>query len=444
MKSPLPKVLHRVCGVPMVELVGKAMQDAGVRKPVVVYGHGGELVPKAMGEGYQYVLQAEQNGTGHATLLAVEALGGYSGPVLIAPGDTPLLTSQTFQAILEAGKTADCIVGSMVVENPSGYGRVKKDSRGIPISIIEEADASEEEKQINEVNTSIYCVRIDLLRELLPKLGSKNAKGEIYLTDIVAEICGCGGTVATYLFQDPSEVIGVNDQWQLAKINEVMRLRNLKLHAEGGVIIGDTQSISIGPNVKIGKGTTIESMTVIEGNSEIGENCNIGPMTKIYDCKIGSESVVLMSHLNRSVVGNDCRIGPYANLRPGTALGNGVKIGNYVEVKNSTVGDESSISHLSYIGDAKVGEDSNIGAGTITCNYDGFDKHLTEIGDNSFIGSNSTLVAPVKIGDGSMTAAGSVITSDVPDDSLAVGRSRQENKDGWAKRWRQGKKKNTD
>lgn len=444
MKSPLPKVLHRVCGVPMVTLVAEAMKEAGVTCPVVVYGHGGDQVPDALGDGYQFVHQAEQKGTGHATLLALSALKGFEVPVLVAPGDTPLLTSKAFEKMLAMESGADCVVGTMRVANPKGYGRVVRGSTGAPTKIVEELDASEAEREISEVNTSIYCFDSSALHKFLPSLGANNAKGEIYLTDLVAAISNSGGKVLAYEFEDETEVLGVNDQWQLAEASTLLRTRILKEHAERGVVIVDPASTFIGPHVKIGEGSVIEPMSMIEGKSSIGKGCNIGPMTKISDSEIGDEVQVLMSHVNRARIGKESRVGPYANLRPHTVLGKKAKIGNFVEVKNSEIGAGTSVSHLTYIGDAEIGEDSNIGAGTITCNYDGFDKHKTEIGSNTFIGSNSTLVAPVKIGDGTMTAAGSVITTDVPDDSLAVARARQENKDGWAKRWRQGKKKKTD
>ena len=444
MNSPLPKVLHRVCGVPMVSLVGQAMRDAGVICPVVVYGHGGDQVLWSLGKDYNFVLQAEQKGTGHATLVALTALAGFEGPVLIAPGDTPLLTSKAFREMLTVSAGFDCVVGTMRIDNPNGYGRVVRDSMGVPIKIVEELDATDEERSISEVNTSIYCFDSSMLNKLLPTLKPNNAKGEIYLTDLVAEIIAFGGKTVAYEFEDPSEVLGVNDQLQLAEAGVLLRARILRSHAVAGVTFVDPSSTFIGPHVRIGEGTIIEPMTMLEGECSIGKRCNIGPMTKISNSEIGDEVQILMSHVNRAKVGNECRVGPYANLRPKTVLFEKSRIGNFVEVKNSEIGCGTSVSHLTYIGDAEIGENSNIGAGTITCNYDGFEKHRTEIGSNTFIGSNSTLVAPLKIGDGTMTAAGSVITTDVPDDSLAVGRARQENKDGWAKRWRQGKKQKTE
>lgn len=442
MKSELPKVLHTVCGIPMADHAGRAMRQAGVSRPIVVYGHGGEDVKGVLGEGYQYALQAEQLGTAHATLQAMPLLESHSGPVFIGPGDAPLITGSALNCLLAEmeSSNADGVVATCVLADPRKYGRVIRNDAGRVVRIVEELDATESEKQIREVGTSFYCFKADVLRDLLPKVSNNNAKGEYYLTDLVGMINESGGLCTAVVFDDFELLLGVNDRWQLAEVSKIMRRRILRELALSGVTIDDPDSTFIEVDVSIGENCIIRPMTVLEGKTSIGVNSEVGPSTRITDSQIGSNCLVHMSHVNRVIVGDDCRVGPFANLRPNTVIGDGVKIGNFVEVKASELRDGSSVSHLTYIGDATVGAKANIGAGTITCNFDGFSKHRTVIGDEAFIGSNSTLVAPLTIGEGAITAAGSTITKDVPSNSLAIGRSRQEIKEHWAERWRKKKK----
>jgi bifunctional UDP-N-acetylglucosamine pyrophosphorylase/glucosamine-1-phosphate N-acetyltransferase len=441
MKSDLPKGLHRVCGMPMVQQIGSAMKLAGIETPIVVIGFGGEAMISTLGEGYSFAWQHEQNGTGHAAKMAMEALRATGAShVIIAPGDTPLLASKVFDELYSVAveRSAQCVVSVAALDDPTGYGRVISDYKG-PLKIVEHKDATPEERDCKFVNAAIYCFEVNALEKFLPLLASNNAQGEEYLTDIVGMIREDDGLVVAYDPNDPNILLGVNDRWQLAQASQLLQEKILREHAENGVTIIDPTSTYIEVSVKIGVDTVIEPGTILEGDTVIGSKCHIGPNTKIKRSKIGNGSTILMSHLERAVVGENCRCGPFANLRPHAVLGENVKIGNFVEVKNARLGDSVSASHLSYLGDGEVGARSNIGAGTIFCNYDGYLKHHTKIGEEVFVGSNSTLVAPIEIGSGAIIAAGSVITSNVPENALALGRARQEVKEGWAQSWRQRK-----
>lgn len=438
MKSELPKGLHRICGIPMTALVGRAMKAAGIDRIVVVVGHGGDLMIEALGEGYEFAWQAEQKGTGHAALMAADAFAdSMPDAVIVAPGDTPLLSPDVFQALFERHSTsgAVCTMASAMLDDPFGYGRVVRDEHG-PVRIVEQKDASEEERRLREVNAAIYCFEASALFDILPKLSSDNAQGEYYLPDAVAAVRSQGGRVEGVVFDDPDILRGVNDRWQMAEASKVLRVRILQRHALSGVTIVDPDTTYIEPDVEIGVDTTIEPGTLLEGNTRVGDGSHLGPNCRIQDSTIGAACTVLMSHLNEATLLDGVRVGPFANIRPGAILGEGVKIGNFVEVKNASLGAKVAVSHLSYIGDGTVGPSTNIGAGTIFCNYDGFLKHRTEIGENVFVGSNSTLIAPLKIGDNAMVAAGSVITRDVSADALALGRAKQEEKAGWVPEWR--------
>jgi bifunctional UDP-N-acetylglucosamine pyrophosphorylase/glucosamine-1-phosphate N-acetyltransferase len=440
MRSELPKCLHEVCGVPMVEHVVRAMKKAGVERPVVVVGHGAELVKRALGDACEYVLQSEQLGTGHAVMSASGELGTHQGPLLVAAGDTPLLSAETLAGLVEAqrGSGAAASLATFILEDPFGYGRVVRED-GRVARIVEEKDCTDDEAAIDEVNAAVYCFDAASLFAELPRLKKDNAQGEYYLTDIIGRFYEAGEGVDGVVFDDESEFIGVNDRWQLAEASWLMRLAILGETAVSGVTIVDPTSTHIGIDVKIAPDAVILPGCVIEGKTEIGAGSQIGPNCWIKDSVIGERCRVFMSHLDGASMGDGSRCGPFSNLRPGAKLGGAVKIGNFVEVKNAELEGGVSVSHLTYVGDARVGEGTNIGAGTITCNYDGFAKHRTEIGKGVFIGSNSTLIAPIKVGDGAFVAAGSVVSKDVPDDALAVGRARQENKESWAKQWRKRK-----
>lgn len=441
MKSELPKGLHRVCGQPILEHIGRAMEGAGAERVVLVVGHGRQAIEEFFGARFRYEVQEEQNGTGHACRCALPSLEDFAGDVIVGTGDSPLVDSESMRFLVDRRRVtgAAMVIGSCVLEDPSGYGRVVRDPGGRVTGIVEHKDADEEQLRINEINAAFYCFSATALKDYLPRLTNDNAKGEYYLTDLAHLIALDGGVVETLVFEDADMMRGVNDRWQLAEAAALLRQRIMKRHALAGVTIVDPTTTHIEVDVEIGQDTVILPGTHLEGFTKIGAACEIGPMTRISDCEIGASCTILMSHLARATIGAGTRIGPYANIRPHTKIGEAVKIGNFVEIKNAAMGDKASASHLAYIGDADVGDDVNIGAGTITCNYDGFGKHRTNIGEGAFVGSNSTLVAPVTIGKGSFVAAGSTITEDVPDDSLAVGRSRQVVKEGWAARWRSRK-----
>jgi bifunctional UDP-N-acetylglucosamine pyrophosphorylase/glucosamine-1-phosphate N-acetyltransferase len=438
MKSELPKCAHAVCGMPMVELVARAMKTAGVERPIIVVGHGGETLQRLLGDQYDYVWQHEQLGTGHAALIALEALTGWDGPVLISAGDTPLVDQSVFATLLaqHASSCATATAATTVLDDPTGYGRIVRGENGQVVRNVEHKDASAEERGIREVNAGIYCIEASALRAHLPNFKKSNAQGEFYLTDILEAVSQAGGGVEGVMFTDHAILTGVNDRWQLATAEKELRTRILKRHAQNGVTLRDIDSIIVGPDVVIGVDTILEPGTLLMGSTRIGKGCRIGPYTRLDDTSVGDGTTITFSHAEQAEVGSKVWIGPYAHLRPKTRLADGVKIGNFVETKNVAMAYGAKANHLSYIGDAVIGQGANIGAGTITCNYDGFDKHCTEIGANAFVGSNSTLVAPVKIGDGAMTAAGSVITKEVPADAGAFGRARQETKPEWAAQWR--------
>ena len=426
----------------MVEWVGRAMIEAGIESPVVVIGHGGDLVQSSLsGKPYQYVEQTERLGTGHAAMMAQELLAKVQGPVVISPGDTPLLQGATIKELVdkyfESG--AGVVMSTCHLDNPKGYGRITRNEAGEVTGIVEDKDCDEGQRAITEVNPGLYCFDCQLLLEILPELGNQNSQGEYYLTDAIAAVRRKGRKVEAIVSGDSDQFRGVNDRWQLAEAGEIKRRQILRRVAESGVTIVDPGSTDIGADVQIGQETSIYPNTMIEGATVIGAGSFIGPNTWIKDCEIGDECRVFMSHMERAKMARGSRVGPFSNLRPQADLKEQTKIGNFVEVKNAVLGPSVSVSHLTYLGDAEVGEKTNIGAGTITCNYDGYTKSRTIIGANSFIGSNSTLVAPVVIGDDAFVAAGSVVSQDVPEGAMAIGRARQENKEGWFIQWRKKK-----
>ncbi len=436
MKSDLPKALHLVAGLPMVEWVARAMREAGIGRILIVIGHQGELVREKLGDGYEYAWQKEQLGTGHAAQMTADQMKGFDGPIIVAPGDAPLLDAEVFRALLESHDGNACTFATAVLDEATGYGRVVRDSFGDPKRIVEHKDASPAEREVKEVSASLYCFDAGLLYETLPALKNENAQGEYYLTDLIEMFSGGGRKVGAVQF-DPEVLSGVNDRWQLAQAEKALRLRLLKRHALAGVTLLDPESTFIGPDVEIGVDTVLEPGTSLKGATRIGARCHLGPYAHIQDSVIGDDVRILMSHVYRASVGAGSKCGPFANLRPGAKLGDRVKVGNFVEVKNSDLADGVAASHLAYLGDSSFGENTNVGAGVITCNYDGFEKFRTTVGKNAFIGSNSTLVAPVEIGDEAMIAAGSTITQEVPAEAGAFGRARQETKPGWAARWRE-------
>lgn len=436
MKSKLYKVLHPVCGKPMVEHVVENIQTLNVNRIVTVVGHGADKVKDQLGDKSEYVLQEEQLGTAHAVIQAEAILGSLEGTTLVVCGDTPLIRPETMKALFEhhQNQKAKATILTAVADNPTGYGRVIRGTNGQVEQIVEQKDASPEQQLVNEINTGTYCFDNKALFEALKLVKNENAQGEYYLPDVIEILQQQGEIVSAYTCSNFDETLGVNDRVALAQAEEIMRARINEKHMRNGVTIINPSTTSISADAVIGSDTVIKPGVMIEGKTIIGSDCIIGPNSTIVNSQIGDRSIVQNSVATDSVVGEDTAVGPFAHLRPDSQLGNQVKIGNFVEVKKSTLGDDTKVSHLSYIGDAEVGNNVNIGCGSITVNYDGKNKFKTVIEDNVFVGCNSNLVAPVKLGAGSFIAAGSTITKEVPEDALAIARSRQENKLDYAKK----------
>lgn len=434
MKSGRHKVLHPVCGKPMVRHLLDAQRSAGISRRIVVIGSMGEQVQAALGDEVEYVWQKEQLGTGHAVMQVAPLLQGQTGITLICNGDTPLITSETIVKLIELhrqrGVAATVLTG--IVDNPFGYGRVIRGEDGSVLRIVEEKDASPEEKAVPEINSGTYCFDTAALLEALKSVTNENAQGEYYLTDCLDILRRRGKRIAAFTAADPNEILNVNDRVQLAQVEAVLREKIRLRHMRNGVTLIDPLSTYIDMDVEIGADTVVYPGTILTGSTVIGRGCLIGPYSQIHNCVIGDESVVTQSVLLESRFGSGANVGPYAYVRPGSQAADKVKIGNFVEIKNSTIGEGTKIPHLSYVGDADVGSGTNIGCGTITVNFDGTAKHRTIVGNNSFIGCNTNLVAPVTVGSHTYVAAGSTITENVPDGALAIARKRQVTKEGYA------------
>jgi len=436
MKSDLIKVLHEVAGRPMVRWPLAAAREAGAEELVVVVGHQAEQVRERLSDetGLRIALQEEQLGTGHAVACGLPALPGNSATVLILCGDTPLLTGATLQRLTATHRAAGAAVTVLTARlaDPLGYGRIVRDNAGRVQRIVEQKDATPEEAAISEVNSGIYCMELDFLRAHIGSLGSDNAQHEYYLTDLVAiavaEQCGCAAVVA----DDAQEIMGVNDRLQLADAAKILRRRINDRHMQDGVTLIDPERTYIDAGVVIAADTEIWPGCVLQGKTVIGKGCLLESNVQVCDCTL-ADNVHLKSGsvLAEAVLHDDVAVGPMAHLRPGTVLHDQVKIGNFVETKKAVLGVGSKASHLTYLGDAEIGREVNVGCGTITCNYDGVNKHKTVIGDNVFVGSDVQLVAPVTVGSGALIAAGTTLTQDVPPDSLAIARTPQVNKEGW-------------
>ena len=433
MKSKLYKVLHPVCGKPMVEHVVDHIQTLGVDRIVTVVGHGAELVKETLGEKSEYVLQAEQLGTAHAVQQAEPILGSLEGTTLVVCGDTPLIRPETMQALFahHEANSAKATILTAVAENPTGYGRILRDADGQVAQIVEQKDASADQQLVKEINTGTYCFDNKALFEALKQVKNDNAQGEYYLPDVIEILQKQGEVVAAYVTDNFDETLGVNDRFALSQAEELMRARINERHMRNGVTIINPATTHISADAVIGSDTILLPGVIIEGKTTIGEDCKIGPNSQIVDSQIGDGTTIHSSVVLNSQVGNETAVGPFAHLRPDSSLGNHVKVGNFVEVKKSALGDDTKVSHLSYIGDAEVGSNVNIGCGSITVNYDGKNKFKTTIEDDVFVGCNSNLVAPVTLRKGSFIAAGSTITKEVPEEALAVARARQENKLGY-------------
>lgn len=430
MKSKLYKVLHPVCGKPMVQHVVDHIQTLDVNRIVTVVGHGAEKVQQQLGDKSEYVLQAEQLGTAHAVQQAEAILGNEEGTTLVVCGDTPLIRPETMQALFEhhQATNAKATILTAIAENPTGYGRILRGNNGQVEQIVEQKDASAEQQLVREINTGTYCFDNKLLFETLKLVKNDNAQGEYYLPDVIEILQKQGDIVEAYVTDNFEETLGVNDRVALSQAETLMRTRINEKHMRNGVTIIHPETTHISADAVIGRDTVIQPGSMIEGTTVIGEDCIIGPNIQIIDSRVGDRTTIHSSVVRESAIAEDTAIGPFAHIRPLSDIGSHVKIGNFVEVKKSKLDHGSKVSHLSYIGDAEIGSNVNIGCGSITVNYDGKNKFKTIIEDDVFVGCNTNLVAPVKVGKGSFIAAGSTITKEVPEDALAIARARQENK----------------
>lgn len=435
LKSSLAKVLHPAGGRALIENVVRACLPLGAKKILAIVGHQAEEVTAAVEPfGVEAVLQQPQHGTGHAMLVAKRAIGKAKIAVVL-PGDAPLVRTETLKALTathRSGKAAATIL-SAVVADPSGYGRILRKSENSVAAIVEDSQLTAEQRELNEINSSIYCFSTDKLWPALAQVKPENRHREIYLTDAIAVLASKGETVLAQIAHDSREVLGCNTRADLAEVDHIFRERKREELMNSGVTIQLPETVLIGPEVFAGEDTVLEPCVQLLGKTKLGARCVIRTGSVLNDAILGDgvtvepHTVITQSRLDDGVI-----VGPFARLRPGAHLKKGVKIGNFVEMKKSVIGEGSKIPHLSYIGDTKMGSHSNIGAGTITCNYDGMHKHPTTIGDRVFVGSDSVLIAPVKIGDGAYIAAGSAITENVPPNALGIARSRQSTKSGWA------------
>ena len=435
MKSELPKVLHKVNGVSMVQKVINTLKDAEINNNILILGHKKELVLESVTE-KKYVVQEEQLGTGHAVMQASEELKDFDGIALILCGDTPLLRASTINGLISYHKESGAVATILTTDfsNPFGYGRILKDESGEVKGIVEEKEASVEQKMIKEVNTGVYCFDSKKLFEALDSITNNNEKGEYYLTDVIEILEKREDKVEAYKIEDSREVLGVNSRVELEEANGILRARKNRELMESGVTIIDSLATYIEDEVEVGVDSTIYPGVTLCGTTTIGEATVIKGNCKIEDSKIGNSVVIESSVIEESIVGDRVTIGPFAHLRPKAILEDEVHIGNYVEVKKSILHKGVKAGHLTYIGDSEVGERTNFGAGTITCNYDGENKHKTLIGKDVFIGSNTKFVAPVEIGDNVLIGAGTVVTKDVPSNALAVGRVKPLIKNNWNKK----------
>jgi bifunctional UDP-N-acetylglucosamine pyrophosphorylase/glucosamine-1-phosphate N-acetyltransferase len=445
MKSSLPKVLHVLAGRPLIDHVLRAARPLGAASTVLVVGHGAEDVKAALADdaSLEFVVQSPQLGTGHALLQAEPKLRGRSGVVLLLYGDVPLLDTSTLSRLLETHRSAKAAATVLTahLEQPYGYGRMVRDAGGKLTRIVEERDASAEERALTEVNSGIYAFDLGPLFETLQQLAADNSQGEYYLTDLIGAYHRHRRRLETVL-SSAEELRGVNTRVDLAELARVVRQRKNREVMLAGATLEDPATTLIDADVTIGPDTVIGANVRLEGRTVIGERCNIRPGVRLTNTIVGDAVTVLdYSVVSNSTLSNHSQVGPFSHIRPDSLLDESAHVGTFVEVKKSTVGRGSKAMHLAYLGDATIGAGVNIGAGTITCNYDGEKKYPTIIEDGVFIGSDSQLVAPVRIGKGAYVAAGSSITHDVPEDSLAIARGRQENKPGWAAKRRERKKK---
>ncbi len=422
MHSDLPKVLHRLAGQPMIRYLLDAAGAATTEIPVAVIGYQADAVREAVGPGARFVLQEEQLGTGHAVLQAEKTLDDSSDLVLVVNGDLPLLTAETLSQLVEAQQVHEgpFTMLTSITDDPRGFGRIVRDPGGGVRAIVEEAQASPEELAIRELNVGAYCFQADWLWKALTRI-PLSPKGEYYLTDLVQLAVQGQESVRALVLDDPEEAVGINSRVHLAEAEAVLRRRINHRWMDEGVTLMDPLTTYIDSGVTIGVDTVILPNTQLQGATRVGKHCRLGPNTLIQDTRIGDRCAVLASVVEQAVLEDDVDVGPFGHLRKGARLGQGTHMGNFGEVKNATLGPGVKMGHFSYIGDATIGANTNIGAGTITCNYDGKSKHHTTIGANAFIGSDTMLVAPLNLGEGARTGAGAVVTRDIPAHTLAVG-----------------------
>lgn len=439
MKSEKAKVLHEVGGRPMLSYAIERAKEAGAAKTVVIIGHQAEKVREAIPDkGIVFVEQSVQLGTGHAVMQAEKALKRFKGDVLILSGDVPLITADTIKGLMSSHSKGKATLTVLTAEpdDPYGYGRIITDNKGRIKKIVEEKDATSKERSVREINTGIYCVGSEFLFKALKKVEPKNVQKEYYLTDIVGIAVNEKKTVSTFKAREFREVMGINSRIDLAEVECIIRTKTLGHLMANGVTIIDPSNTYISSSVRIDPDTVVYPGAFISGDTVIGTGCSIGPGSIISDTILGNDvKINAYSVIEKSEVKEGAVIGPVAHIRPQTVIEKGAHIGNFVEVKKSTIGAGSKANHLTYIGDATIGKGVNIGAGTITCNYDGFSKYQTVIEDNVFVGSDTQLIAPVRIGKGSLIGAGTTVTEDVPEDSLVLSRVKQITKKGAAKRY---------
>lgn len=435
MKSKTPKVLHGVCGRPMISWVNAAAEAVSPDRILIVLAPDvADAVHQVLPQKAEVVMQEKQLGTGDAVRAAGQALDGFDGDVLVMYGDTPLVTGEELKGLLLAHEehAPACTLMTVDLDDPSHYGRVCRDADGRVTRIVEERDAGADEKKICEINGGVYIFEAAALWEALARVGSENSQGEVYLTDVIEILASRGQAVLAHRVDDPNVVLGVNSRKDLAEAAGIMRRLILEHHMREGVTVTDPMSTYVDDGVKIGRDTVLEPMTVLAGDTQIGDDCVIGPAARIVDSVIDDGVELVASHVYESEVGSGCSVGPFAYLRPGTRLRPGAKAGTFVEIKNSVVGDGAKVPHLSYVGDAEIGAGTNIGAGNITANYDGISKFRTVIGRGVHTGADTVFVAPVEVGDDAMTGAGSVIIRDVPPGALGISRPEQKNLEDYA------------
>lgn len=433
MKSKMPKVLHKVCGKPLSKWVIDASKAAGADKVCAVVGHKAETVKEVLGDVCEFALQAEQKGTGHAVMQAIDVIKNSKGEVVILNGDTPLITAETINKAIEYHKNNgnQATVITAILDDATGYGRIVRDNDGSVLKIVEQKDASEEEKKINEVNSGMYVFDAQSLVYALDKITPNNAQGEYYLTDTLEILLSAGKKIGGYAISDNDEIRGINDRVQLNEAEKIMQKRINEYHMRNGVTMRNPESVYIEDGVEIGNDTEICQNVTIKSGTKIGSDCVIGSGSMLDRAVIHDGVDVLSSVILESEVDEGTHVGPFVYIRPNCHVGKEVKVGDFVELKNSNIDDGTKISHLTYIGDSDVGKRVNFGCGTVTCNYDGKKKYRTTIGDDCFVGCNTNFVSPINVGDGVYIAAGSTITEDIPENSLSIARARQVNKEGW-------------